>query len=302
MDRFEEMQAFVRVVESGGISAAARRLGMAKSVISRRLQELENRLGVQLLQRTTRRINLTEEGRRFHQRCQRILDELEEAERSLSSEQQRVHGLLRLAAPLSFTQRHLMPLLNEFMQRYPEVRLELDVEDRQINVIEEGVDLTIRIGRLDDSSLVARRLAPVRMVLCASPGYLARCGEPQTPQELSRHEGLSYGHLSDQRQWTLYDREGRAHTTRPPIRMRANNGDVLLESVLAGLGVAVMPTFICHRELAEGRLVPLLAGYRPEESAAYALYPSRRHLPLRVRVLIDYLAEGMGDRPPWEAV
>jgi DNA-binding transcriptional LysR family regulator len=257
---------------------------------------------VQLLQRTTRRIHLTEDGRQFYERCLRILDELEEAERSLSSEQQRVHGLLRVAAPLSFTLRHLTPLFNEFMQLYPEVRLELDVEDRQINILEEGVDLTIRIGKLDDSSLVAKRLAPIRATLCASPDYLVRHGEPLLPEELSRHEGVAYGHLSEQRQWTLFDKHGVAHSARPQIRMRVNNGDVMLASVLAGMGVAVMPTFICHRELAGGQLRRLLPDYHSEESAAYALYPSRRHLPLRVRVFIDFLAERLGERPPWEAL
>jgi DNA-binding transcriptional LysR family regulator len=299
MDRFDEMQTFVRVVESNGISAAAERLGMAKSAVSRRLQELENRLGVQLLQRTTRRISLTEDGRQFYERCLRILDELEEAEQSLSSEQQRVHGRLRVAAPLSFTLRHLTPLLNEFMQRYPAIRLDLDVEDRQVNLLEEGVDLAIRIGKLDDSSLVAKRLVPVQMVLCASPDYLAAHGEPKQPEDLQHHIGLSYGHVSDQRQWTLFDHSGRAHLLRPNIRLRANNGDLLLASLLANLGVAIMPTFICHQELAEGRLQRLLPDYRAEESAAYALYPSRRHLPRRVRVFIDFLAERLGGQPPW---
>lgn len=299
MDRFEEMQSFVRVVESGGISAAAERLGMAKSAVSRRLQQLENRLGAQLLQRTTRRISLTEDGRQFYQRCLRILDELEEAEQELSSEQQRVHGVLRVAAPLSFTLRHLAPLLNEFMQRYPEVRLDIDVEDRQINLLEEGVDLAIRIGKLDDSTLVARRLAPIPAVLCASPAYIERHGLPLQPGDLRQHQGLSYGHLSEQKQWTFFDAQGAAHTAVPPIRMRANNGDLLLESLLAGLGIAVVPTFFCYRELAQGRLVRLLPEYQVPGSDAYAIYPSRRHLPLRVRVFIDFLAAGLGEQSPW---
>lgn len=301
MDRFDEMQAFVRVVDSGGISAAAQRMGLAKSAVSRRLQELENRLGVQLLQRTTRRISLTEDGRIFYERCLRILDELEEAERSLSSEQQRVHGLLRIAAPLSFALRHLSPLLEEFMHRYPEVRLELNVEDREINVIEEGVDLTIRIGKLNDSSLVARRLSPVRAVVCASPAYLDRFGLPNRPEELVVHQGLFYSNLPDQRQWTLYDAAGEAHYALPQMRMRVNNGDLMLDAALAGLGIAVLPTFICYQELAAGRLQQLLSDYRSgEQASAYALYPSRRHLPLRVRVFIDFLAARLGDTPPWE--
>lgn len=297
MDRFDEMQSFVRVVDSGGISAAAEKMGIAKSAVSRRLQELENRLGVELLRRTTRRIALTEEGRQFYERCVRILDEVAEVENSLINEQQLVQGLVRIAAPLSLP---LWPLLGEFMQRHPGVRIDLDLEDRYIDILREGVDLAIRIGQLNDSSLVAKRLAPIRVVLCASPAYLERHGEPQTPEQLSEHQGLSYANLTEQRQWSFTDVSGKEHLGRPSIRMRANNGDVLLQAALDGLGIAVMPRFICYRELASGRLCELLSGYNTEESAAYALYPSRRHLPQRVRLLIDFLAERLGDVPPWE--
>lgn len=297
MDRFDEMQTFVRVVESGGISAAAERLSVAKSAVSRRLQELENRLGVELLRRTTRRMALTEEGRAYYERCVRILDEVDEVENSLINEQRQVQGLVRMAAPLSLP---LWPLLGEFMQRHPGVRLDLDMEDRYIDILREGVDLAIRIGKLDDSSLVAKRLAPVSTVLCASPTYLERYGVPETPEQMNEHQGLSYANLSEQQQWRFIDSAGKNITARPPIRMRANNGDVLLQAALNGLGIAVMPRFICYRELASGQLCELLTDYRTEESAAYALYPSRRHLPQRVRLLIDFLAERLGDEPPWE--
>lgn len=297
MDRFDQMQTFVRVVESGGISSAAERLSVAKSAVSRRLQELENRLGVELLRRTTRRIALTEEGRVFYERCLRILDEVAEVENSLINEQHQVQGLVRMAAPLSLP---LWPLLGEFLQRYPGVRLDLDLEDRYIDILREGVDLAIRIGQLSDSSLVAKRLAPIRTVLCASPAYLERHGEPQTPEQMNGHQGLSYANLTEQRQWSFIDATGKEHQARPDIRMRANNGDVLLQAALDGLGIAVMPRFICYRELASGRLREVLTAYRTEETAAYALYPSRRHLPQRVRLLVDFLAERLGDVPPWE--
>ncbi len=297
MDRFDEMQTFVRVVDSGGISAAAEKMAVAKSAVSRRLQELENRLGVELLRRTTRRIALTEEGRQFYERCVRILDEVAEVENSLINEQQQVQGLVRMALPLSLP---LWPILGEFLQRHPGVRFDLDLEDRYIDILREGMDLTIRIGQLDDSSLVARRLAPIRVVLCASPAYLKRYGEPQTPEQLSEHIGLSYANLAEQRQWTFTDAAGKEHVARPEIRMRANNGDILLQAALDGMGLAVMPLFICYRELADGRLRTLLPDYATEESAAYALYPSRRHLPQRVRLLIDFLAERLGSEPPWE--
>ncbi len=297
MDRFDEMQTFVRVVEQGGISAAAERLEVAKSAVSRRLQELENRLGVELLRRTTRRVTLTEEGRQFYERCVRILDEVNEVENSLINEQRQVQGLVRMAAPLSLP---LWPLLGEFLQQHPEVRLDLDLEDRFIDILREGVDLTIRIGQLDDSSLIARRLTTIRTVLCASPAYLQRFGEPQTPEQLSEYQGLSYTNLAEQRQWSFIDNQGKEHTARPTIRMRANNGDILLQAALDGLGIAVMPRFICYRELESGHLTELLTQYRTEESVAYALYPSRRHLPQRVRLLIDFLAERLGGEAPWE--
>lgn len=298
MDRFDEMQTFVRVVDSGGISAAAEKMVVAKSAVSRRLQELENRLGVELLRRTTRRIALTEEGRQFYERCVRILDEVAEVENSLINEQQQVQGLVRMAVPLSLP---LWPMLEEFLQRYPEVRLDLDLEDRYIDILREGMDLTIRIGQLDDSSLVARRLAPIHTVLCASPEYLKHYGEPQTPAQLSEHVGLSYTNLAEHRQWAFTDAAGKTHVARPEIRMRANNGEILLQAALDDLGIAVLPLFICYRELSAGRLRQLLPGYHTEESAAYALYPSRRHLPQRVRLLIDFLAERLGDKPPWVA-
>ncbi len=297
MDRFDEMQTFVRVVESGGISAAAQRLDLAKSAVSRRLQELENRLGVELLRRTTRRITLTEEGRQFYERCVRILDEVAEVENSLINEQRQVQGLVRMAIPLSLP---IWPLLGEFLQRHPGVRFDLDLEDRYIDILREGMDLTIRIGQLDDSSLVARRLAPVRTVLCASPAYLERYGEPQSPEQLAEHIGLSYANLTEQQQWRFTDSAGKVHIARPDIRMRANNGDILLQAALDGLGIGVMPLFICYRELAAGRLRRLLSDYHTDESTAYALYPSRRHLPQRVRLLIDFLVERLGDEPPWE--
>lgn len=297
MDRFDEMQTFVRVVESAGISAAAERLGIAKSAVSRRLQELENRLGVELLRRTTRRMALTEEGRLFYERSLRILDEVAEVENSLINEQREVQGLVRMAAPLSLP---LWPLLGEFMQRHPGVRLDLDLEDRYIDILREGVDLAIRIGNLDDSSLVAKRLAPITTLFCASPAYLERHGIPRTPEALNEHHGLSYANVAEQRQWCLIDAAGKEHIARPTIRMRANNGDVLLQAALDGLGIAVMPRFICYRELASGQLQEVLSDYHTEESAAYALFPSRRHLPQRVRLLIDFLAERLGDEPLWE--
>ncbi|MDH5182122.1 MAG: LysR family transcriptional regulator [Gammaproteobacteria bacterium] len=195
MDRFEEMLTFVRVVKAGSLSAAAERQGIAKSAVSRRLAELETRLGVQLLTRTTRRLNLTESGRQYYAHCQTILAELEEAELAVTHGDVALRGTLRIAAPLSFGISHLSPVLNSFMEQHAALKLELDLNDRTLNFMEEDIDLAIRIGHLEDSTLVARKLASTRMVLCASPAYLARYGEPRHPRDLEQHTHLAYSYI-----------------------------------------------------------------------------------------------------------
>lgn len=300
MDRFDSLQTFVAVVETGSFSAAAARLDRAKSAVSRQVAALESHLGVQLLNRTTRRLSLTEAGREFHEQAQRILADLEEAELSVAAEQTALRGRLRLAAPLSFGVQHLAPALAEFLTRHPELVLDLDLDDRRINLVEEGFDLALRIGELADSSLVARPLAPIRMQLCASPDYLRRHGRPRTPQDLAFHAGLVYGNVPEAQQWRFSDVAGEVHSVKVSARLRANNGDVLLRAALDGLGVVVSPTFIAHRALAAGELVPLLPDYQAPGTSAYAVYPSRRHLPQRVRALIEFLAQRFGDAPYWD--
>ncbi len=300
MDRFEALRTFVTVVESGQISAAADRLGCAKSVVSRRISDLETRLGAQLLRRTTRRLSATDAGRDLHQRAVRLLAELEEAEQSVSSGQASLSGRLRLAAPLSFGLLHLVPALNPFLAEHPDLVLDLDLNDRWTDLIDEGVDLALRIGRLDDSSLVARKIAPIRMLLCASPGYLARWGTPQTPEELAGHRGLIYGNVENPNLWRFTDEGGVRRTVRVPIRMQANNGDVLLEAAASGLGVCMTPTFIAYRAVIEGRLLPILSGFLLEEATAYLVYPTRRFVPQRVKALIHFLLERFGKHPYWD--
>ncbi len=300
MDRFEEMQTFVGVVDAGSFSAAAERLRLAKSAVSRRVAELEARLGTQLLNRTTRRLSLTDSGRQFYDRATRVLADLEEAEQTVSRGQSELRGRLRVAAPLSFGILHLAPLLTAFLGEHPELSLDLDLNDRNVNLVEEGFDLAVRIGELSDSTLVARRLAPTRMVLCASPAYLERHGEPRSPEELAKHQGLIYANLPDPRNWPYTDPAGRPLNLRVPVRMRSNNGDVLLRAALDGLGLGVMPSFIVWRELADGRLRTLLPDHPLPVTAAYAVFPSRRHVPHRVRALSDFLAERLGDEPYWD--
>ena len=300
MDRFEEMRTFIRVVEAGSLSAAADRLGIAKSAVSRRLSDLETRLGVQLLNRTTRRLNLTDSGSLFYQRCQRILADLDETEHFVSSEHTRLRGTIRIAAPLSFGIQHLSPLLDDFLKEHPELSLDLDLNDRTVNLMDEGVDLGIRIGKLQDSSMMARKLAQAKQIFCASPEYLDRYGEPQTPEDLKSHFGLSYSNVSEGQLWQFTNGEGRAYSVHVPFRMRANNGDVLLKAALDGLGVVATVSFICYREIEQGLLRQILRDYKTEEVGIYAIYPSQRHLPGRVRLLIDFLAERFGDEPYWD--
>lgn len=300
MDRFEQLQTFVRVVDSGSLSAAAERLGVAKSAVSRRLTELEARLGVQLLNRTTRRINLTDSGRQYYQRCLRILADLEDSEQQISSVHTELRGTIRIAAPLSFGILHLSPVLNDFLKDHAELNLDLDLDDRLVNLMDEGVDLAIRIGRLDDSSLVARRLAPARLVLCASPDYLASHGEPSHPGELARHQGLSYSNISENQQWHFNQPDGAPFSVQVPHRMRANNGDVLLQAAIDGLGVLATTSFIAYQAIRQGLLKPILRDYQLDAVGVYAIYPAQRHLPRRVRVLIDYLVSRFGESPYWD--
>ncbi len=300
MDRFEEMHTFVRVVEAGSLSAAADRLDIAKSAVSRRLADLESRLGVQLLNRTTRRINLTDSGRQYYQRCQRILADLDETEQQISSEHDRLRGTIRIAAPLSFGLLHLSPVLNYFIKSHPEVNLDLDLNDRTVNLMDEGVDLGVRIGKLADSSMMARKLATARRIVCASPAYLKQHGEPQTPEDLQHHVGLSYSNISEAQQWQFYDQDGNKIAVRIPSRMRANNGDVLQKAAIDGLGIDMTVSFICYQAIEQGQLKQILSNYNLKDEGIYAIYPSQRHLPRRVRVLIDYLVTRFGDQPYWD--
>lgn len=300
MRRFEDMQTFMRVVEAGSISGAAERLGVAKSAVSRRLSELEARLGVQLLRRTTRRLNLTDSGRGFYDRCQRILADLEEAEAAVSQAHATLRGRLRVAAPLSFGLRHLGPAITEFMQQHPQVDFDLDFNDRQVDLLAEDIDVAIRIARLEDSSLIARRLWSSRLVLCASPGYLQAHGTPSVPEDLVKHRALIYSNAPDPTLLILQDERGHEHRLHMPARLRANNGDFLREVAVAGEGLLLSPSFIVHESLRNGELVRVLPAYRAGEVNAYAVYPQTRHLSQRVRAFVDFLVERFAGVPYWD--
>ncbi len=300
MDRFAEMNLFVHVVEAGSISGAAERLEVAKSAVSRRLAELESRLGVTLLHRTTRRLSLTDSGRAYLQRAQRILADLDEAERAVGSAHAAVRGRLKVALPLSFGLLHLTPLILEFGTLHPGVEFDLDFNDRQIDLMQEGFDLAIRIANLPDSSLIARRLAPVRHLVCASPDYLARHGTPLTIDDLRTHVCLVYSNLAQPGLWRYRTPDGRAGSVQVRVAQRANSGDHLLRAALAGHGLFMAPTFYLGEALRDGTLVPVLSDHTWPALNAYAVYPPTRHLSSRVRTFIDFVAARLAGEPAWE--
>ncbi|PTQ82187.1 LysR family transcriptional regulator [Nitrosomonas ureae] len=301
MDRFENMNAFVRVVETGSISGAADRMDVAKSVVSRRLKELEAHLGVELFHRTTRQMNLTDSGRAFYQQSVRILADILEAEHATSQFHGALKGNLKVAVPLSFGLMHLGPAISEFLQAHPEITFDLDFNDRQVDILTEGFDLAIRIASLPDSSLIARRLAPIQAIMCASPSYLARMGEPQSPEELIHHRCLAYNLISNFENWNLYNTDGQLIRTKIAPHLKASNGEFLRDAAVAGSGIILMPTFIVYKEIERGALIPLLTQYTFSQLSAYAIYPQTRHLSQRVRAFVDFLIQRFEGAPYWDS-
>jgi DNA-binding transcriptional LysR family regulator len=300
MDRFEDLQAFVAVVETGSFTAAADRLGAAKSAVSRRVSALEERLGVQLLRRTTRRLNLTDSGRGFYEHGARILADLEEAESAVAQEHGELRGTLRVALPLSFGIRHMCEPVAEFNRRHPRVDFELDLNDRRIDLVEEGMDLAVRIGRLSDSTLIARRLFEARTIVCAAPAYLQAHGTPRTPAELRDHDCLVYSNIAQPTRWAYRDSDGNRQHVEVRATMTATSGDFLCAATIQGLGISVQPTFIAGAAISAGDLVPVLSDYDWPVSPAWVVYPPTRHLSYRVREFIDYLAGYFQGTPSWD--
>lgn len=296
-DRFEEMRVFAAVVEAGGFTAAAARLGMSKAAVSRHVAELEERLGVRLLHRTTRRLSTTAEGELFHARCRELLDRLEEAEAELGSGSTTAQGVARVNVPLSFGLMHLAPLWPRLLERHPGLELDVSLSDRVVDLVDEGYDLAVRIGQLPASSLVSRRLAATRLVACAAPAYLAAHGAPARPAELARHAVIGYSLFASGDTWSFSGPAGEESVKVQP-RMRTNNGDTCRAAALAGQGIILQPSFMVGADLAEGRLVELMPGWRAIALGIYAVYPSRKFLAPKVRVIIDFLVEAFAD-PPW---
>ena len=298
-DSLYEMSVFAKVVASGSLSAAARDLGVSTAVISRKLAALEARLGVRLVNRTTRRSALTDEGASYHEACVRILGEIEDADAIAAARRIEPQGVLKAALPASFGHLHVAPLVPQFAARYPKIQLVLSLSDRTVNLVEEGYDLAIRIGELEDSSLAARKLAPNRRVVCAGPDYLKRHAAPRTPEDLQQHNCLTTTELH--MNWEYKGPDGKRGTVRVTGHYACDNWEVLREWAVAGVGVALKSTWDVRRQLEDGSLVRLLPGYDfGPDVAIYAVYPHRRYLPAKTRVFIDYLAESFGPEPYWD--
>jgi len=299
MSKFEEIETFVRVVEAGSVTGAATQLRIAKSAVSRRLKELETRLGVQLMTRTTRQLTLTDAGNALYQRSVTLLADWAETESVASDLQTALAGAIRVAVPLSFGVAHLGPAVLDFMNIHPLVDFDVDFSDRKIDLISEGMDLAIRIGDLPDSSLIARKIASISTVAAASPAYLAEHGTPKTPDDLRELKELRYGYRPSAT-W-LYkapdDTEGQIGMT---PRLRATNGEFLRDAAVAGKGILIEPRFIIYENLRDGSLVELLPDYTWPKLSAYAVYPPTRHLSTRVRAFVDFLVERYKGIPYWE--
>ncbi len=301
MDRIGDLALFLRVLDLGSISAAARSLDLSAAVASQRLKRLEQDLGTRLLHRTTRRLHATPEGLVLAEQGRALVDEFEALAGNLRRAGSAVAGTLRVTASASFGRQYISPLLPEFLALHPALRVSLNLDDRVTDLVGSGFDLAIRIGALDDSTLVARRLAANRRVLCASPGYLRKRGAPKTPADLVDHDCiLLVGRDGRQDLWRLRDRDGRDIEVRVQGRFECNYGEALRDAAVADLGIAIHSYWHVHEDLRDGRLKPVLPEYPITETGIYAVMPQRRMVPRRVSAFVDFLAERLGDDPPWE--
>lgn len=291
MDRFEAMRVFCSVIEAGGFAAAAERLGMSTSAVSRHVAQLEAHLDVRLLNRTTRRMNPTEEGYAYFERCTQLLADLEETEATLSGEARRPRGRLRLTAPIALAALRLAPAFAAFSQRYPEVTLDIVLSDNLADFTEEGLDLAIRVGRVGSENLVARRIGETELLIAASPAYLQRAGTPLSPAELSRHACFTYAYSAAGNQWQFADKEGQPVNVRIGGPINANNGMLLAEMAVAGGGIVHAPCFILQPLIARGLLRRLLPDWGAQRLPIHVVYPTRRHLSAKVRAMTAFLAE-----------
>ena len=299
MDKFKQIESFVSVATKGSLTAAAHAEGVAPAVIGRRIDALEQRLGVKLLVRTTRKITLTHEGSAFLETCQRLLADLANSEASVSAGGVKASGYLKITAPAGFGRRHVAPLVPRFISQHPDVNVSLNLSDRVVDIVNEGVDCAVRVGDLPDSSLVSVRLADNRRLCVASPAYLKRAGTPGHPGELTRHQCLTLSSDASQTRGWAFKVDGSVTHLRPSGRMDCSDGQVLHDWCVAGLGIAWRSTWEVEREVAEGQLVSVLDEYAAPPNGIYAVFPHAKHLPLRVRLWIDFLKHSYGDASYW---
>ena len=300
MDRLRAYEVFVTVVSRGNFTRAADVLETSPANVTRYVNELEAHLGTRLLNRTSRRLSLTEGGETLYARCKSILDDVAETEGLVSSASVEPRGRLRINAPVSFGILHLAPLWPDFMRKYPKVELDVTLIDRVVDIVDEGYDLAIRISRAGSTNNAARKLATSRNILCASPTYLARCGHPATPADLIGHRCIGYSYAATGDEWQLIDGESEVHTVKVNCHMHSNNGDTARAAALAGQGVIWQPTFLLGNDLRAGKLIQVLPEYRLPDIDILALYPSRRHLSAKIRAMIDFLVDAFDDVPPWD--
>ncbi|EKO3371059.1 LysR family transcriptional regulator [Vibrio fluvialis] len=286
MASWEGVSEFVAVAETGSFTQAAKRLVTSVANVSRRIALLEERLGVKLLLRTTRKVSLTEAGQVYYQQCRALLEGLEQAELTVTQMQQTPRGKLKVTAPVTYGEQKIAPLLNDFLLQHPKLELELVLTNQKLDLIEQGVDVAVRLGQLDDSSFIARRLSNRHLYVCATPDYLAQCGTPHTLSELTKHSCLvgTYDH------WRFKENQ-QSRSIRVKGRLSCSSGVVLLDAVLKGMGLAQLPDYYVEEYLLSGRLVEVLPSYRDDREGVWALYPQNRHLSPKVRLLVDYLAQ-----------
>ena len=291
MDTIDGMRTFVAVISEGSFSAAAGRLDMSPQLVSKYVGQLEARLGARLLNRSTRRLSITEAGQAYYERCRYILDEIDEMENAVGEATLKAQGLLRINAPMSFGALHLAKAIADYQRVQPHVSVNLTLDDRTVDIVSEGYDMAIRIGRLSESSLIARKLAPVKLVVCAAPGYFRERGTPTSPEDLKSHECLAYAYYSENDRWRFKAKDGTQHEVRIKGRFSANNGDALVAAASAGLGIVISPTFIVAEALRRGQLVEILADFRRAAVPIHAVYPPGRLPPHRVQVITAFLRE-----------
>ena len=291
MDKIAKLRAFNTTVLEGSFTKAAEALAISPQLVSKYVGALENELAVRLFNRTTRKLTLTEAGSRYFAKSQSVLEQIEELDNSVTNFQAEVKGKLRINAPVTFSTQHLAPLLHAYQKKYPDVIIDLQLNDRQVDLVDEGFDLALRIGRLTESSMIAKRLAPIRVAWCASPNYLQRHGEPQSLEELEQHTVLHYSYASDK---TI-------NTSKGKETFICNNGEVIVKRAILGDGIVLKPTFMVGEALKTGQLKQILTTQAPSPAGLYAVYPNRHHLPAKVRTFIDFSADFFDGQPSWDA-